>query len=483
MIVQIRNFEKIWLNQHSFFNPPLMLMTCILLGFASLGVAQGQPAPSTEADTENTLSGEITLTVTPETALVDVPITARLSGLTIGQQVTLSASTTDANDVLFTSHGVFMANTEGVIDTSKIAPISGTYSIVESSGLLWSMRANSGARWANLFSWHEREILIEAKIDKDKTIQKSITRIYPWANISNKSIDLDGFVGDLWLPESEQDLPLILNLGGYGSNTQLAKASLLAARGFAVLDLVYHGQKPLPQALEKIPLEYAKTAIDWASKQDGVDGTRIGVLGTSKGAEYALLLASTYPEIKAVVAVTPSSVSWAGINPRSPFTQSSWTYQGQNIPFIPAKVGLSGLWRGVQFAIGKPVAFHDSYASGLENKDNAEKAAIAVENITGPILLISGSDDQVWPAKFMGDVMIERLAKTQFSYGYRHINFEKAGHSFPWSQWPQGSGNSGRFIHGGEPEFTQKAGRRAWVETIHFFKYTLRSEDGNGRLH
>ena len=38
-----------------------------------------------------------------------------------------------------------------------------------------------------------------------------------------------------------------------------------------------------------------------------------------------------------------------------------------------------------------------------------ERAAIPVERTNGPILLVSGQDDQMWPSAQMGQLVIERL--------------------------------------------------------------------------
>ncbi len=424
---------------------------------------------------ENTGSvSKATVFVEPESDFVDVPISVRVAGLAPRQTIGLSAFATDANDVQFSSRTVFIANADGVVDTSMTAPVAGTYSTSESSGLLWSMQSDAGQRYAHSMSWGKRTVLIEAKLDRDTVVQKSITRIYPWATINHQAIGIEGFIGDLWLPESEDDLPLVLMLGGFGANTRPATASLFAARGFAVLDLVYHGQPPLPRALEKIPLEYAKEAIDWATRQPGVDASRIGVFGTSKGAEYALLLASKYPGIKAVAAWTPSSVAWAGISFRTPFTRSSWTYNGFDVPYIPAKVDLSTIGRGLKLITGQPAALHDAYAAGFEN--DVEIATIEVEKISGPILLISGEDDKMWPAAMMSGMIVDRLKSHDFAFKYSHLNFEKTGHTFPWGQWPQGPLDSEGFIRGGEIEPSHAAGREAWFSTIDFFQSELRSK-------
>src|SRR5205807_6507540 len=101
----------------------------------------------------------------------------------------------------------------------------------------------------------------------------------------------------------------------------------LASHGYAVLALGYFGVEGLPRSLHNIPLEYFGTALDWLSAQPGVDPQRIGVLGTSRGGELALLLGSVYPQIKTVVAYVPSNVVWGGCC--NGVNEPSWTVEGR----------------------------------------------------------------------------------------------------------------------------------------------------------
>ncbi|MEO0900275.1 MAG: acyl-CoA thioester hydrolase/BAAT C-terminal domain-containing protein, partial [Bacteroidota bacterium] len=45
----------------------------------------------------------------------------------------------------------------------------------------------------------------------------------------------------------------------------------------------------------------------------------------------------------------------------------------------------------------------------MQQIDQYPSAVIPVEKIAGPILLLSGRDDQVWPSATMSDMMEERL--------------------------------------------------------------------------
>src|SRR5699024_9809025 len=57
-----------------------------------------------------------------------------------------------------------------------------------------------------------------------------------------------------------------------------------------------------------------------------------------------------------------------------------------------------------------------------------EDASIKVEKINGPILLLSGKDDQVWPSARMADMLDSRLVEHSFKFQVENIQYENAGH-------------------------------------------------------
>ena len=101
------------------------------------------------------------------------------------------------------------------------------------------------------------------------------------------------------------------------------------------------GLEHLPARLEGIPLEYFRSAIEWLRSQPSVEPSKIGVVGTSKGGEAALLVSATYREICAVVAYSPSHVVFQGINEAwsdASASKSSWTLDGKPVPFVPFRM-------------------------------------------------------------------------------------------------------------------------------------------------
>ena len=60
------------------------------------------------------------------------------------------------------------------------------------------------------------------------------------------------------------------------------------------------------------------------------------MVGTSKGAELALLAAVRMPWIKALVALVPTDVVWEGWGLGvSPGQRTTFAWQGNALPFVP----------------------------------------------------------------------------------------------------------------------------------------------------
>ena len=119
----------------------------------------------------------------------------------------------------------------------------------------------------------------------------------------------------------------------------------------------------------------------------------------------------------------------------------------------------------------------------------AETAAlIPVERINGPVLLISGTDDRVWPSSAMSDRVIERLRHHAFAFPSEHLRYEGAGHAVlmpPWAmapsgnQWPPPQREipawAARIKIGGTADGNQKARADSWPRLLSFLASSLPS--------
>jgi dienelactone hydrolase len=247
-----------------------------------------------------------------------------------------------------------------------------------------------------------------------------------------------------------------------------------AKKEFVGLSLHYLRREGLPQLPEEINLEYFEEAIKWLGKQPEVDAEKIIVMGASRNAELALVLASTLSKlIGGVIAYAPSSVSWANtvLSYNSDVLKPSWKYQGEDIPYVPMD-------KIVGDNSGK-IETLEYWKNGLSKVNYVTKAAIRVENINGPILLFSGMDDMVWPSVLMADMIEERLEKNDFGHAFYNIKYEDSGHLI--STHPEmnsdvrtGSmkikGKNYEYENGGTYEGDKKAKEDAKIRLIEFVK-------------
>jgi dienelactone hydrolase len=107
----------------------------------------------------------------------------------------------------------------------------------------------------------------------------------------------------------------------------------------------------------------------------------------------------------------------------------------------------------------------------LENLAHSGIAAaeIPVERIQGPVLLLCGGDDRVWPSELMADRLIERLRRNRRPYPDELLVYHGAGHWLPGAYVPTaGSRRRVKRQIGGRPEATARAQADGWPKIVRF---------------
>jgi dienelactone hydrolase len=308
----------------------------------------------------------------------------------------------------------------------------------------------------------------------------------PSANAGDSRIHIDGagvrrqevrtnLVGDFYLPPPPMGrVPGIILLGGSDGEPMKERSALLASQGYAVLNLFYFGHESLPKEFAEVPLEYLTNAVSWLQAREEVDSARIGVIGHSRGAEAALLIGTLRTDVRAVVAVAPSSVVWPGPG-ASGYFHSAWSLNGKELPYVPVKFS-KGVGAFLKEATGGTQIEHRPlFEDALKNKRAVDNATIHVESIRGAVLLISGKDDRVWPSAPMGDSIMVRLREHRHASTYRHLSYENAGHSFGLPNQPRTNDATGTFKMGGTPSGNAAAAADSWKATLEFLATELRN--------
>jgi len=229
----------------------------------------------------------------------------------------------------------------------------------------------------------------------------------------------------LYLGDSDKQ-PLIVAFGGaeggidWHRNHMKGKRDSLIQKGYAILAIGYFNADGTPKNLDRISLDAISDTIMNIAKKPKIDESKIALIGGSRGGELVLNLASRFDHFNAVIAMSTSNVSFPAITWSS--NTSSWTYKGNEVPYVPAPL------KAITPALKGDL--YTAFSMMLEDEEAVKNAEIHVENINGPILILSGKNDDQWPATSMSNRIIERLKNKKFKHFNEHIILD-GGHIEP----------------------------------------------------
>jgi dienelactone hydrolase len=353
----------------------------------------------------------------PESILHDAVLKLRVTGLVPGTTYTLRAEFVSRAGTIWRSETGFVADSTGVINPAAATPMSGAYNRADVLGLIWSMNKTSDVQTdPSLFENDDRSILtFGIRAGDDILVSRRLT-VWKRRPFISQTEFVEPLVAALYSPYDAKKLPGVIVLGGSEGGLPRDKAALIASHGYVTLALAYFGTGTLKRELDRVPIEIVANAITWLSSQPCVDPKRLAIIGWSKGAELALLAALRNLAIQATIAIAPSSNVFQSIREdRAP--SSSWTFEGKELPYAPYRPGDA-------FAVSRKLI--DLYVPSFEAAP--PESQIPVENITGPILLISGREDALWPSSRMADHIAARLKSLRHAIPVHNRQFDDAGH-------------------------------------------------------
>lgn len=288
------------------------------------------------------------------------------------------------------------------------------------------------------------------------------------------------FTGTLCAPQAPGKHPAILLLGGSEGGDEMSHAApQLAKHGYVAASVAYFGLPGLPQTLENIPVETVGKALDDISKRSDVDPARIAILGISKGGEFALLAASTYPQIHAVIADVPSPFAWQGISQGASDPKSSWSAGGRPLPFVRFGASMQTIFTSA-FAQHQPLDLRPGYVAAMqENKAQIAPAMFKLENIHGPVLFLAADDDQIWDSDAQSEIGMQYLSSHHHPYADMYLHYSSAGHIFlfsskdrPMTEVPMGPIS---LLLGGTAQANSDAATQAWPRIYAFLDSALQA--------
>ena len=253
---------------------------------------------------------------------------------------------------------------------------------------------------------------------------------------------------------------LLMLTGSGGGYPDDAAARDLARAGYPVFAPAYfRDYQGNPSELEQkqlrnVPLEYIFKALDWLEARPEVRADRVVLMGESRGAELALMIGSLRPDVAGVIAFSPLGQRWAAVGGGG----AAWTLNGVSLPYV----------EGV-YNRATPMSQWTDILDGPADVRNA--AAIEVEHIHGPVLLISSRADALSPSTRMANDIEARLHANGFPYSVENVQYENASHllmGFGRGQTEFRVNDRFTIRFGGTAEGTEAARNSGWARAKEF---------------
>lgn len=421
----------------------------------STGTATPAPTPVSDATVEAS-AGD---------ALVDDATGLRVTGLPPDTEVTLRATAPgDAGDT-WAATATYRSDAAGVVDWNATEPVDGWFNGRNGVGLLQALAPPSGEPTSHSLEWDDGyEIDVTASVDGTEVGATTLTRRYDDRAVTVAELDHDELVAFHVTPAGEGPHPAVLALHGSGGRPLVTRARLLASHGYATLALQYFRGDGLPYQLSEVPLSYFETAVEWLRARSDT-GDDVALYGRSKGAELALLLAPRLDAVRSVVATAPGAYVMFSLTGDD---TSSWAVDGEPVPFLDPPDDDSLTTVGEHGG----VAYRDYYAAAIDRASEAEREAarLPVEEFDGPVLLVSGEDDQVWPATRMGETLAAAAADSDRDAPFEHRHHPDAGHVFAPPYTPTVNDQYARLAFGGTSRGIARAQVDAWPRILSFLE-------------
>lgn len=401
----------------------------------------------------------------------DEAIAVRIAGAEPGEAVAFEATLVDDDGVEWSSRATFAADDEGAVDLADRVPASGDWSGVDPMAWCWAMTSGGDAPIAALGDRSEVEVTLRATAASGPETTRTATRRLYDDGLAVQTVDGPDLAGTLYEPPGDGPHPAVVSLhgaAGPGGADRTEKA--LATRGFATLALTYVGDAdPVPDRLANVPLEYVERSIGWLRDRPTVADGPVGLFGVSRGAELALLVGARSEHVGAVVSYAGSGVVFD-----TPSGAPAWIdADGEPVPHLSGRGDPERTDDGE--VVSRPVL-----ERGLEAASDAEReaATIPVEAIEGPVLLVSGGDDRVWPARRLSAIAAARAgARDDADHRFAHLTHDDVGHLIGVPHVPLAAFDRG----GGRPAATARLGAAAWKRTLATFADGLPTSTRAGR--
>lgn len=207
-----------------------------------------------------------TISITPETALIDEDVHITLSGFSPNLRLTIRVRANDDLTREWESRATFIADSNGNVDVALQRPTMGTYHDVDPMGLFWSMRPTLSVKKgeASFFVKTQVElptiVTFDLLVDEEIVARTQVNRLYMSPGITVTQLTECGLVGKLYEPATSGPHPALLVLSGSDGSIRYCSVQR------------FHKSKPLLPAHQAFL--FMVTSVTTGTRLDGLTRER-----------------------------------------------------------------------------------------------------------------------------------------------------------------------------------------------------------------
>ncbi len=423
------------------------------------------------------------------------PLPIIVTGVPAGARVELDVTGSDLFGRSWRSGATFANPADGPLDLGAAAPVSGDWTGADPTAPVWAMQFASTDRTPELFVPPMDPWLVTVAVEVAGVgrAQQTVHRRAAADGVRIEPVQVADLPGMLASPAGAAPAggwPAVACFGGSegGFASQIENAALLASHGYLTLAASWIGEEEAAKQIASIPLERFTAALGFLRDQDGADAGRLGAMAISRGAEGLLASLSRLGGTpRGLVLISPSSVSWQAMGGEGSVPDlPSWTAGGQSVPWLPVPTGslmpqlIRNAWRiGPDTLAHRPtlLRLRPAYEAGLQHTaagatgHAAEIAAAEIDAaaIDTRLLILTGTDDEVWPSDQMAAELLQRRARADD----QHQHYPETGHLIRLGNLPTDAQWTGGIRLGGTRSGQAAAQRDAVGRVLTFFGEAL----------
>lgn len=419
------------------------------------------------------------IVVSPTDAAVDVRRLIQLTGFEPGP-VRITATLTHPDGSTWRSTADFVANADSVVDLDAQTPTQGDWAVADAMAVVWSLvRQTPPSQPALSEETETLTVHLTAQNDQGQQAQAQLIQRFIVDGVTRREISESGLVGTLFEPAQPGPHPAIIVMNGSGGGIPRQRAALYAARGYTAFALGYFKAPGLPNSIGNMPLEYFQQALNWVHQHLQPANGFVAITGQSRGGELSLLLASRFSDqISATIAYVPSFVIHGTLRAGEPGQAPDspvWTWQGKPLTNVWQNNPQADWTAFDQRPVNdQPVRQEPAFHTPMRNPDAVAAARIPLEQIQGPVMLVSGTDDGFWPSSWYSEQIEQILRDHGHAWPVEHVCGEGAGHAIGLPNLPTTLIAKPHPVAqvvltgGGTPEANARANTTSWAR-VHAF--------------